>query len=78
MLTKTIAGNPCDAALENFDTVADAIGLENDVREMIKYPELILMVLVPVRLDDGHIRIPRATAQNNAGHSSSERSQRRL
>jgi glutamate dehydrogenase/leucine dehydrogenase len=45
-----------DAALENFDTAADAMGLSGDTREMIKYPERVLTVTVPVRMDDGHIR----------------------
>ena len=55
MLTMTVAANAYDVALENFDTAADAMGLNNDVREMIKYPERILTVTVPVRMDDGHI-----------------------
>jgi glutamate dehydrogenase/leucine dehydrogenase len=48
--------NAYDVALENFDAAADALGLDNDTREMIKYPERELMVAVPVRMDDGHIR----------------------
>jgi glutamate dehydrogenase/leucine dehydrogenase len=55
MLTTTIAANAYDVALENFDTAADAMGLDNDTREMIKYPERVLTVTVPVRMDDGHI-----------------------
>jgi glutamate dehydrogenase/leucine dehydrogenase len=55
MLTTTIAANAYDVALENFDTAADAMGLSNDTREMIKYPERVLTVTVPVRMDDGHI-----------------------
>ena len=54
MLT-TIAANAYDVALENFDTAADAMQLSDDVREMIKYPERILTVSVPVRMDNGHI-----------------------
>jgi glutamate dehydrogenase/leucine dehydrogenase len=56
MLTTTIAANAYDVALENFETAADALALNNDVREMIKYPERILTVTVPVRMDNGHIR----------------------
>ena len=41
--------------MENFDTAADAIGLDNNTREMIKHPERMLTVGVPVRMDDGHI-----------------------
>ena len=55
MLTTTKAANAYDVALENFDTAADAMGLNSDTREMIKYPERVLTVSVPVRMDDGHI-----------------------
>jgi glutamate dehydrogenase/leucine dehydrogenase len=43
-------------ALENFDTAADALELNQDIREMIKYPERMLTVTLPVRMDNGHIR----------------------
>ncbi|MCW5978575.1 MAG: Glu/Leu/Phe/Val dehydrogenase [Bryobacteraceae bacterium] len=43
-------------ALENFDLAANALGLEEDIRAMIKYPERELTVSVPVRMDNGHIR----------------------
>jgi glutamate dehydrogenase/leucine dehydrogenase len=55
MLTTTIAANAYDVALENFETAADVMDLDNDTREMIKYPERVLTVTVPVRMDDGHI-----------------------
>jgi glutamate dehydrogenase/leucine dehydrogenase len=55
MLTTARTDNAYDVALENFDAAADALGLDNDTREMIKYPERVLMVTVPVRMDDGHI-----------------------
>jgi glutamate dehydrogenase/leucine dehydrogenase len=55
MLTTTIQLNAYDVALENFDAAADALKLDQDTREMIKYPERILTVTVPVRMDDGHI-----------------------
>ena len=56
MLMTKVADNAYDVALENFDTAADALGLDNDTREMIKFPERVLTVTVPVRMDDGHIR----------------------
>jgi glutamate dehydrogenase/leucine dehydrogenase len=43
-------------ALENFDAAADVLELSRDVREMIKYPERVLSVMLPVRLDNGEIR----------------------
>jgi glutamate dehydrogenase/leucine dehydrogenase len=55
MLTTTVTENAYDLALENFDAAANALGLDNDTREMIKYPERILTVSVPVRMDNGHI-----------------------
>ncbi len=55
MLT-TKAENPYDVALENFDAAANALELDIDTREMIRYPERVLTVTVPVRMDDGHIR----------------------
>jgi glutamate dehydrogenase/leucine dehydrogenase len=54
-MTTTIAANAYDVALENFDTAADVMGLSSDTREMIKYPERVLTVTVPVRMDDGYI-----------------------
>jgi glutamate dehydrogenase/leucine dehydrogenase len=58
MLTATavVERNAYDAAMENFDHAADALELDNDVREMIKYPERILTVAVPVRMESGRIR----------------------
>jgi len=55
MLTTTSVLNAYDVALENFDAAADALELDHDTREMIKYPERVLTVSVPVRMDDGHI-----------------------
>lgn len=55
MLTTVNTTNAYDVALENFDSAANELGLDQDTREMIKYPERILMVSVPVRMDDGHI-----------------------
>jgi glutamate dehydrogenase/leucine dehydrogenase len=48
--------NAYELALQNFDAAADAMGLDNDVRTMIKYPERVLTVSVPIRMDDGRIR----------------------
>ena len=72
MLTSRVTDNAYDVALENFDTAANALGLDNDTREMIKYPERVLTVTVPVRMDDGHIhrfeayRVQHSTARGPA------------
>ena len=55
MLTTKIVGNAYEVALENFDVAADALNLAQDVREMIKYPERVLAVSIPVRMDDGRV-----------------------
>ena len=53
--TATVQDNAYDVALTNFDAAADALELSQDIREMIKYPERVLTVSVPVRMDTGHI-----------------------
>jgi glutamate dehydrogenase (NAD(P)+) len=50
--TKTVY----DSAMENFNLEADALELSIDVRNMINYPERILHVNLPVRMDSGHIQ----------------------
>ena len=53
--TQTL-NNAYQSAMENFDLAADALNLSIDVRNMIQYPERILQVTLPVRMDNGHIR----------------------
>jgi len=55
--TLTSVRNPYDVACENFDLAANALELSNDVRAMIKYPERMLTVTLPVRMDAGHIQL---------------------
>ena len=52
---KYVEKNAYEVALENFDLAANALELEDGVRVMIKYPERILSVSVPVRMDTGRI-----------------------
>ncbi|MGB9605738.1 MAG: Glu/Leu/Phe/Val family dehydrogenase [Bryobacteraceae bacterium] len=47
--------NPYQAALENFDAAADALELPQELRAMIKHPERILIVNLPVRMDNGDV-----------------------
>ena len=56
MLTAATTQNAYDVALENFDAAANALELSEDIRQMIKYPERMLTVSVPVRMDDGRLR----------------------
>jgi glutamate dehydrogenase/leucine dehydrogenase len=47
--------NAHQVALENFDLAADALDLDPSLRAMIKYPERVLSVSIPVRMDNGQI-----------------------
>lgn len=40
-----------------FDRAADRVGLEDGVRELLRRPWRELQVSVPVRMDDGHIKV---------------------
>ena len=55
LATATAEKNTYEVALENFDLAADALEIDPNVRAMIKYPERILSVSVPVRMDTGNI-----------------------
>ena len=55
LATRTAERNAYEVALENFDLAADALDLDEGVRAMIKFPERILQVGVPVRMDTGKI-----------------------
>jgi glutamate dehydrogenase (NAD(P)+) len=72
LATLTAEKNAYEVALENFDLAADALDLDASVRAMIKYPERILEVSVPVRMDNGSIvrfqgfRVQHSTARGPA------------
>lgn len=48
--------NPYEIALAQFDRSAKALKLDEDIIEMIKYPERVLEVSVQVRMDNGKIK----------------------
>ena len=70
--TEAVVKNAYESALENFDRAADALELDESSRAMIKYPERILSVSVPVRMDTGKIvryegfRVQHSTARGPA------------
>jgi glutamate dehydrogenase/leucine dehydrogenase len=71
-VTTQVVKTAYDSAMENFDLAADALDLNIDVRNMIKSPERILHVHLPVRMDNGHIqsfsgyRVQHSTARGPA------------
>ena len=72
LATITAEKNAYQVALENFDLAADALDLEQSLRAMIQYPERVLAVSVPVRMDSGKIvrfqgyRVQHSTARGPA------------
>jgi len=72
LATVTAEKNAYEVALQNFDLAAEALDLDPNVRAMIKFPERILEVTVPVRMDTGKIvrfqgfRVQHSTARGPA------------
>ena len=48
--------NPFEIAMRNFDTAADRLGINENMRNRIKHPMRALIVSIPVRMDDGSVR----------------------
>lgn len=57
MLIPTEAGakSPYELALQNFEKAADALDLNHDDRNAVRNPERVLIVSVPVLMDDGSV-----------------------
>ena len=51
-----INNNSFEMAMQNFDTAAEKLGLTENMRSRIKYPQRSLIVSVPVRLDNDSIK----------------------
>ncbi len=49
--------NPFDTARRQIDIVADLIGLDGGIRDVLKHPKRELTVNFPVRMDDGSYRV---------------------
>ncbi len=49
--------NPFETARRQIDIVADLIGLDSGIREVLKHPKRELTVNFPVRMDDGSYRV---------------------
>jgi len=57
--------NAFEIAQQQFDKVADQLGLDEQVRQILRWPAREFHMHIPVRMDDGKIRVlrclPRAT-----------------
>jgi glutamate dehydrogenase (NAD(P)+) len=49
--------NPYEFALRQFDRAADHLGLDTGTREVLRTPKRQLTVSIPVKMDDGKIRV---------------------
>jgi glutamate dehydrogenase len=52
-----LAENPYEMALEQLNKCARILNLDPNLHEMLKYPKRILTVFVPVRMDDGSVKV---------------------
>ena len=56
-MTNTATLNPHKMALENFDKAADALDLDINLRDRVKYPERELIVNFPVKMSNGSVKV---------------------
>ncbi len=49
--------NPFETAKQQVDIVADLIGIDGGVREILKHPKRELTVNFPVKMDDGSVKV---------------------
>ncbi len=49
--------NPFEIAQRQFDTAAEKLGLDDGMREVLRYPKRQLVVSVPTLMDDGSVRV---------------------
>jgi hypothetical protein len=49
--------NPYEAALHQLDLAAEKLGLDPATHEVLRHPQRILIVNIPVHMDDGSIRV---------------------
>jgi len=52
-----LSENPYEMALAQLDKCAKIMNLDPNIHEILKYPKRVLSVFIPVRMDDGAIRI---------------------
>jgi len=49
--------NPFDEVKKQIDITAKKINLNPDISEQLKNPRRILTVSVPIRMDNGHVKV---------------------
>jgi len=56
-MTANKAFNPFDMARRQFDKIADLLVLDDGVRQLLRSPLREFHFLIPVRMDDGKVRV---------------------
>ncbi|MGE5593866.1 MAG: Glu/Leu/Phe/Val family dehydrogenase [Betaproteobacteria bacterium] len=54
---ETMSRSPYEMALQQYDAVAERLGIDPGIRELLRHPEKALEVAFPVRMDDGSIKV---------------------
>jgi len=54
--------NPFGLAQQQFDEVAEQLGLSGEIRDMLRWPVMEIHFRIPVRMDDGSLRCPAGVA----------------
>lgn len=49
--------NPFENAMKQLDKAAGIMNLDKDIHEILKHPERILTVSIPVKMDDGSVKV---------------------
>ncbi|MGB7554195.1 MAG: Glu/Leu/Phe/Val dehydrogenase [Candidatus Korobacteraceae bacterium] len=49
--------NPLNVAAQQFETAADYLKLENGMREVLRRPRRSILLTLPIKMDDGTIRV---------------------
>ncbi len=57
MAKQESAINPFEVALEQLDTAAKLLKLDKGLHEQLRHPELFVEVSIPVKMDDGTMRV---------------------
>jgi glutamate dehydrogenase (NAD(P)+) len=52
-----VAGAAWEALLSRLDDAAELIGVDADIHAVLRVPQRILEVAIPVRMDDGHLEV---------------------
>ncbi len=60
--------NPLESAQKQVKTACDKLGLESSVYELLKEPQRVIEISIPVKMDDGTVKIFKGyrSVHNNA------------